>query len=309
MAIKEISTNYQTYYKAMQYVVKPKHDNAVEEYEKLLAEENALYTETKELFETYVKTYRFNPNDYSEYRHNEYTKAKALFMNKRLNYTAKTALYKLYKLARLQKDLYNLKVNIHRWEKMLDLTITQYKQILETFYNEVMRQMIVDGVGYVLENPLGWICINRCKIEGNRKVLDYKATKENKARLLAEGKRLWNKDEAAYAAKVGAKYNGVDYRVYLESENCYEIPLIGCRLPNGKDYTFKTAFARRHVTGKTEEQVIEECHNDVNEVCKLTADIRYKLKLCLKIDNLLYLNFIRNDAQQSAHTPKANRKS
>ena len=47
----------------------------------------------------------------------------------------------------------------------------------------------------------------------------------------------------------------------------------------------------------------------MEEVCNLTADIRYKLKLCLKIDNLLYLNFIRNDAQQSAHTPKANRKS
>ena len=193
---------------------------------------------------------------------------------------------------------------------MLDLSLNQYQEVLQSFYTEVHKKLIIDGVGYVFESPIGWICINRCKIvQGKRRLLDFKATKDNKEKLLAEGKRLWNKDEADYAKVVGADYDGVDYRVFLNKDVCYEMPLINCRLNSGEKYRLTPTFARRHIKGKTNADLIAECNNDINKICELPIDIMLKLKLCLETDNILYLNFIRNEAQQSAHTPKANRKN
>lgn len=316
MAIKEIPTNFRVYYKSMRETIRPKYEKAVDDYEKGLVEEKAFYEDIKLRIQSYKDTYNFNLISYKEFVDNVYINgeffeaAKSLFLNKKKNYLATNPTYNIYKLARRQKELYDLKHQIDIWEKMLDLSLDDYQKVLQAFYNEVHKRLIIDGYGYVFENPIGWICINRCKIvEGKRKHLDYNATKLNKEKLVAEGKRLWNKEEAEYAKSVGVDYQGVDYRVYLKGEVCYEIPLIGCRATAGDKYRLTPTFARRHIKGKTNEQLINECDRDLNKICELPIDIKLKLKLCLETDNILYLNFIRNEAQQSAHTPKANRKN
>lgn len=315
MAIKEIPTNFRVYYKSMRDAVRPKYEKAVDDYEKGLLEEKALYDDIKLRLVSYKDTYKFDLMSYKEFVDNTYINgeffdaAKSLFLNKKKNYLATNPAYMIYKLARRQKDIYTLKHQIDMYEKMLDLSLDEYQQVLQAFYTEVHKKLIIDGYGYVFENPIGWTCINRCKVvEGKRKHLDYQATKLNKQKLVAEGKRLWNKDEAEYARSIGADYDGVDYRVYLKSEVCYEMPLIGCRLNTGEKYRLTPTFARRHIKGKTNEQLIAECNHDLNKICELPVDVKLKLKLCLETDNILYLNFIRNEAQQSAHTPKANRK-
>lgn len=316
MGIKETPTNFRTYYKTMRNSIRPKYEEAVDKYEKLIVEEKALHAERMQYADSYKKTYKFDFADYTEIINNTYidgtfyNDAKGLFINKKDNYKATNALYKLYMLARKQKELHELQHQIHVWEQMLDLTIDQYQEILESFYTEVHKKLIIEGCGYVFENPIGWICINRCKVvQGRRKMLDFQATRRNKERLLAEGKRLWNKEEAEYAARVGLDYDGVDYRVYKDEEVCYEIPLINCRVTKGEKLRLEPTSRRRYTIGKTDDGMIAECNNDLNKICELPLDIPRKLKLCLKADNILYLNFIRNEAQQSAHTPKANRKN
>ena len=316
MAIKEIPTNFRVYYKAMHDAVQPKYEKAVEDYEKMLVEERALYDEVKSMLDVYKQTYKINLMDYKEFVNNSYidgiffNHAKSLFVNKKDNYKAKTSLYRLYKLAKFQKDVHDLKHQIDVWEKMLDVTIDQYKDILEEFYNEVTRHLIVKGEGYVFEQPLGWLCINRCKVvQGRRRILDYKATKENKQKLLNDGKRLWNKDEAKYAASIGADYNGVDYRVFKNEEYCYEFALINCRVTKEEKMQFKVTDSHRLLNNKSEDELIKECDGDINKICNLRINPRRKLFMCLKTDDILYLNFIRNEGQQSVKTPKANRKN
>ena len=316
MAIKEIPTNFRVYYKSMKDAIRPKYEKAVDDYEKGLVEEKALYDEIKLKIETYRTVYKFDLMQIPEFVENKYIdgtfydSAKELFLNRKKAYIATNPAYNIYKLACKQKELHKLKHQIDVYEKMLDVTLNQYQKILQAFYNEVHKKLIIDGYGYAFESPIGWTCINRCKIvEGKRKRLDYNATKLNKQKLVAEGKRLWNKEEAEYAKSIGADYNGVDYRVYLNGEVCYEMPLINCRLNTGEKYRLTPTFARRHVKGKTNEQLINECNKDLNKICELPIDVKLKLKLCLETDNILYLNFIRNEAQQSAHTPKANRKN
>jgi len=316
MAIKEIPTNSRVYYKSMKDAIKPKYEKAVNDYETLLVELKADYADLKLKIELYKSTFKFNLMSYEEFVNNEYSTgefynaSKDLFINKKKNNIATTSAYNVYKFARKQKDIYNLKHDIDVWGKMLDLNFQEYSNVLQAYYNEVHKRLIINGYGYALENPLGCICINRCKmVQGERRLLNFQATKRNKERLLNEGKRLWNKEEADYANLVGQDYDGVDYRVFLEKDVVYEFPLINCRLNNGERYRFYTAFARRHIKGKTEDQLIEECNYDLEKICELPVDIRLKLNLCLKTDNILYLNFIRNEAQQSAHTPKTCRKS
>ena len=315
MGIKEVSVSYRSYFKTMRASVRPKYEEAVALYEKKLLEEKELYNDVKLRLEIYKSTYKINLMDYDEFTENSYKTGifydacKTLFINRKKNYIATSPSYTLYKLSRLQKEVYDLKHKIDIYEKMLDVTMEQYRSILEAFYTEVHKHMIINGEGYVFEEPLGWVCINRCKIvKGRNKKLDFKATKENKEKLIAEGKRLWNKEEAEYAASIGADYNGVDYRIYLDAEYVYEFPVIGCRLTRDS-YRFYIPQSSRHSREHTEEEFIELCNKDKEKICELNTDLKYKLKLCLKVDDLLYLNFIRNEAQQSAHTPKANRKS
>jgi hypothetical protein len=162
----------------------------------------------------------------------------------------------------------------------------------------------------MFEDNIGWLCINRCKVvQGNRKLLDFQATKRNKEKLLAEGKRLWNKTEYEYAKSLGLDYDGVDYRKYVEAEYCYEFALLDTKLKLDDKIRFEPCARRSHIEGRTDEQVIADCDNDLNKICELQIDVKRKLNLCIKTNDLLYLNFIRNESQQSAHTPKANRKS
>lgn len=315
MAIKEVSVSYRSYYKTMRDSIRPKYNEAVSLYEKKLIEEKTFYNDIESKVDFYKDVCKINVKDYDEFIENSYNTGifyntcKSLFINRKKDYTATNPSYTLYKLARLQKELYDLKHQIDIYEQMLDITMEDYRKVLETFYTEVHKHMIINGEGYVFEEPLGWVCINRCKIvEGKRKKLNFKATKENKEKLIAEGKRLWNKEEAEYARSLGLQYDGVDYRVYLDSEVVYEIPIINCRLTMDS-YRFYIPYARRHTTGKSDEELIAMCNNDKEKICELNTDLKMKLKLCLKVDDLLYLNFIRNEAQQSAHTPKANRKS
>ena len=316
MGIKETPTNFRTYYKTMHNSIRPKYEEAVDKYEKLLLEERAFYSEIMSLADRYKADYKFDFSDYEELMTNSYidgkfyNHAKGLFINKKENYKAKSSLYNLYSLARRQKELHDLKHQIDIWERMLDLTIEEYKQILISFYNEVHKKLIIDGCGYVFERPIGWLCINRCKVvQGKRKILDFKATKANKERLIKEGKRLWNKDEANYALKVGVDYDGVDYRVYKDEEYCYEFSLINCKAIPGEKVKFAVTDSHRSILGKTDDDILKECNNDLNTICNLTINPSRKLYLCLKANNILYLNFIRNEGQQSAHTPKANRKN
>lgn len=316
MGIKEIPTNFRVYYKTMHDSIRPKYEEAVANYEKLLVEEKAIHSELIGLADYYNSVYKFNFSDYPELIDNNYIDgtfydhAKGLFINKKNNYKATSPLYKLYKVAMKQKELHNLKHQLDIWERMLDLTLDEYKQVLQTFYNEVHKKLIIDGYGYVFENPMGWLCINRCKVvNGKSRVLDFKATKANKEKLIAEGKRLWNKEEAAYAAQVGIDYEGVDYRVYKDEEYCYEFSLVNCRVIPGEKIQFKTTDSHRGLAGKNEDDVIAECNNDLNKICSLNINPSRKLYMCLKANDILYLNFIRNEGQQSVKTPKANRKN
>jgi hypothetical protein len=250
-----------------------------------------------------------------EFINNKYTSgrfyktAKAVFINRKGDYEIVSDLYDLFKYAQAQKIVYDLEQAISKCDKILSLSLDEYHAIVKTFYYEVIKHMILEGVGYSFEGNMGWICVNRCRLEKQRPKLDFQATRRNKEKLLKEGVKLFNKEEADWCRANGLDYNGVDYRVYLKQEYCYEIPLLDCKLKQGSDCEFKlNDYIKKSLRDKTVDDLLNFTNGDKNKILDLDLCFRRKLNLCLRADKTLYLNYIRNESQAPVANGKTDRK-
>lgn len=316
MAIKEIPTNYRVYYKSMRNAYTQIRDEALSNLNKLEESEFNIYKTVDDNVESYKNEFNIDLYQYEEYKNNNYIDgtflktAKGAFINRKNNYTLVTDLFNLYNLAKKQKEIYDVKNDIELYDKILSLKLKDYNNILKVFYSKVHERMILKGEGYVFENQIGWTCINRCHIEKSSPHINFIATQKRREQLKAEGKRIYNKEEAAWCKANGIEYDAVDPRVYLNDEYCYEIPLLGCKLPNGYKYKLDiTDYRNRSLRGKTNKELLLECNNDVESICNLPVDLRTKLNMCVEVDKTLYTNFIRNENQKPINTSKAGRKN
>lgn len=315
-SIKETPTNFRVYYTCMRNAYTQKKEEATEILKDLIEQRDDIYIDVQTEFNLKGKSYGIDLNQYEEFIKNKYITgeflrvAKGYFMNRQGNYELVGSKFNLYNLARIQKEIFKLENDIAFCDKMLAIKLNEYNNILKIYFNKVHELMICKGYGYSFGGKIGWTCINRCKIVNNRKKIDYQETKKKKAQLLAEGKRLYNKEEAEWCKRNGIEYDGVDSRVYINKEFVYEIPLLGSTIQDAFKLRFTTPnYYGTKVRGKSNQQLIEECNYDKAKICQLDLDIRAKLDLCLSIDKILYTKFIRNENQQSSHASKIDRKN
>lgn len=313
MAVKEIPTNIKQYYYLMRNRTSKKLDEAIELKDCLENKARVLYDDIKNHLDVYKDKFNINLLDYDEFVLNTYTTgelykdAKGLFLNRKDNYKMVSELYDLYGYASKLKDIYDIQKDILHCQKMLDIKFKEYTEILRTYYTEVHKQMIVNGYGYSFGERIGWICINRVLTSNKVKVLDYAGTKKREKELKAQGKRIYNKEEAQWCAKHGIEYQAEDKRVFKNSEYYYEIPLLGCRLENGTKLKLQISdYRQRSVRGLSNDELIEKCNYDINKICELPIDLKTKLTLCDKADKILYTKFIRNETQKSINFRKIN---
>lgn len=305
MAIVDRPTTIRTYYKSMIAAYKTKLDLVNAEINKQSKELIKLHEELLENKDIYKNKFKIILTNYKEFNDNTYITgefyktAKGLYLNKKDNYIVVAELYDLYNCANIQKTIYDLNKNKEFYKKLINIKFDTYTDILRAYYSQIHKELILNGNGYAFGNGIGWICINRCKIRKKVRKLDYKATREKEAQLKAEGKRIWNKEEAEWCLKHGIEYKAHDKRVYLTGEYYYEIPLIGSKLPGGNKLKLETTdYRSANLRGKSNEQLINESNNDTNNICNLQLDIKTKLTLCNKINKILYTKFIRNEAQK-----------
>lgn len=313
MGIKETPTNFRVYYTCMKEYYSKRKDIANESIDALTSEIVRQKSDILAKEQAYKEEYGIILSDYQEFVDNEYIDG--TFHKIAQNYYLKSDnieqdLFELYNLAKKQKTIYDLRRDVEFYDKLTSLTIRQYTEILRVYYTEVQKQMILNGAGYVFEGSLGWICINRCKIDKQRTHIDFSKTKKKKAEIVANGGRLYNKKEAEWCKANGIEYNGQDGRVFLRNEYCYEIPLLDCHIPHGSKVRFVSADYRGNkLRGKTNEQLLEEADYNTEYLCKLPLDIRTKLNLCVIADKTLYAKFIRNENQKPINASKASWKN
>lgn len=316
MGIKETPTNIKVYYNSMKEAITRKHKETVEAFDSLKLLMSSNYEEIKSNIDIYKKDFKVDLTDYPEFIEDRYIDgtflkvAKGMFINRKNNYKLVADLFNLYNYAKKQKEKNDLVYQIELYEKLLKLSLKEYTNIIRIYMTQVHKKMILDGEGYVFGENIGWICINRCLIGKHRPKLDYAATKKKKEEFIKAGKRIYNQEEAEWCKRNGIEYKAEDYRVFIDKEYCYEIPLLGCKLPDGTKYKLDISdYRHTSVRGKSNDELIKECNNDTNKICELQVDLKTKLTMCDKTDKILYTKFIRNEAQQPSTTPKACRKN
>lgn len=316
MAIKDTPTNFRVYYTSMRSAYTQKKENAEEALKELEEKVEKLHKDVASFYDDYLENNNIRLKDYEEFNDNEYKTgeflriAKGAFINRKNNYELVSKLYDLYSLAKTQKDIYEVKKDIQFCNKILDISIKDYKNILEIYYTEVHKHLIIKGEGYSLGGDIGWLCFNRCKLVNPRPKLDCTATRHKKRELIEQGVRIFNKEEADFCKENGLAYNGVDYRVWFNKEYVYEIPLLNCHLPGGYHMRFEVTDRRSRVLrGKTNKDLAEECKGDLNKLCELPLDVRTKLNIAIEVDKTLYTKFIRNENQKPYIDTKINRKN
>ena len=303
--IKPMPVHIREYYKAMKEAYTQKKDEALREREELISEIEVLQQDIESRHEDYLK-YKINLSQYPEFINNEYVDghfyrmAKGAYLNKQNNYELTAELHTLLKLAEKQYRIYELKVQIELFNKILSIKTNEYVRYMREYFNVVHKKMIIEGCAYHFGNNIGDVLINRVKYTSKRKAIDYKATKARKAEIVANGGRLYNKEEAEWCEKNGIEYKAEDGRVYLDSEYYYEVFMCNKRFPNANSFSFTPQDYRAvELRGKSNKQLIEECDNNLEKICELPIDMKSKLHMCIEVDKMLYTNFIRNEGQTS----------
>lgn len=315
MAIKELPVSSRNYYKLFRLSNEEKLVDASNQLKELQDDVDIRFKNINSWIDVYVKQFDFDPNSYEEFRNNEYTTgqfyraAKGLFVNKQNDYELVGDLFTLFELADKQRLIYQLKQSIELYKKCIALSLKEYTEILRLYYTEVHKKLILEGMGYSFSGRIGWICVNRCIINRTKPTLDYAATKKREKELIAEGKRIYNKEEADWCVRNGIEYKAEDKRVFRSTEYEYQIPLIDCKLPHGRSLKLKISnYRKRDYRNKTNDELIELCGGDTTKICELPIDIKAKVTLCDKVDKILYTKFIRNENQKPYTFAKVDRK-
>ena len=314
MRLKEIPTTYREYYQTFHDAYAIKCDDTIKDIERLDIITNSIKESIEEKYEMFKKKLGIDLHAYPEYISKKYDTGildkdiKELFTKHFNNYELKVFILILQRFVNSIKKINELNKKLTIYQKCRNLTVVEYRNMLERYFTEVHKYIILDGYGYQISPAIGTICFNRCKLINARPKIDYKATREKKKALLDSGKRLFDKDEAEFCKQNDIEYDGEDYRVFMNKDYVYEMPLLFGKFPNATRSKFYISDRRsRKVRGKSNEELIAECHNNKEEIVKLPLDMRTKLTMCLSVDKMLYSKFIRNENQKPIATTKAYR--
>ena len=101
--------------------------------------------------------------------------------------------------------------------------------------------------------------------DNKRKRIDHRKTALAKEKLIAEGKKPYNKEEAEIYKLRGLKYDGVPYVVYQEDTSFYNIDIVNNQYVAHQNLDFEhTEYYSRELRGKSHEQNAAEIKDKIN---------------------------------------------
>lgn len=275
-----------------------------------------LYKEIKNLIAYYKSYYDIDLNEYKEFVSNKFDneqnllkKAEYIYRNTADEVTIKDML-KLIKYCKTLATINEYNSKKDTYTKLANLTTGEFRDITKKYYYAVQKQMIVNGYAYKFQGHIGAICINRCKNRIGTPVVDPKATKLNKEKLIKEGKEIYDAEKEAYYKLHNLEYKGVDPRVWIVNDYIYEFCLLWSGLRSGHYYKFEPVDSwSMSLRGKTKDDFKREANGNLDYICNLDITFRTKVTLCTEIDETLFIKLIRNEHQIPITTHASCRKS
>lgn len=190
-------------------------------------------------------------------------------------------------------------IRVHKIDKYKTISAITYRGMLSRYNEEVVRQ-VLRGKVYKFGNRIGCLIVERVKTKpGGKLKVDFQKTHKAKQKLIAEGKRPYNRNEHIEAIKQGIPYDGVKYVVLKENTEFYcRMIMIDGMVKHRSLSVFRIYNAN---TPETMEHILERCKT-IEDIINLPYDPNLKLRLITKFDPSYTLKYIRNDEQRTIFT-------
>lgn len=196
------------------------------------------------------------------------------------------------------KLLHDTKILLDEAEHRDKLTYDEYNNYVLRYYGEVTKQLF-EGYGYNMNYHIGMLFYERVDLpEKERKVLDYAATNKAKAKLIAEGKKPYEKKMADLYAARGLRYDGVPYAVYRTKDTfCYKWHFVNSIFLDKltMEFTMRNHTPNIHykLNDTTMEGIAKYYNYDYDKVVYSNIGLQQKANILLNIDKTRYTKFIR----------------
>lgn len=224
---------------------------------------------------------------------------------KKVTYIEICSLFKKYFI--VSNRLNHNKNLLVRIKNRKNITATQYKEYCKRFFGEVNKQILYGKI-YKFNNKIGCLLIERVHYippkdrDGNsiktKKSVNFPATRIAKEKLLAEGKRPYDKFEALECKRLNKEYDGVPYVVYFADNDFTKIVLV--------DGSFKNRSLMRFIP--TSNRMKDTYDNIISKVSTIKdiinlddLDVPCRLSLIRRFDESYTIKYIRNDERRSLY--------
>lgn len=200
---------------------------------------------------------------------------------KRANADNGFILKQLYKYCTLLKQKHEVAYNIELNKRGKRLNYNQWQTHVSNYYYTV-HKCVLQGYTYAFGYGIGDLLITVHQNKNNSKVLNYVATQRVKKRLLEQGKRLWNEQEAAEYEERNEEYDGVDYRVFKSDRVIYKINIYNTSCIRNNKKRFKTGHYVNRKMWKYTYDEIAELVKTKEDIYYMPCNLRTKLMVLLK---------------------------
>ena len=165
-----------------------------------------------------------------------------------------------------------------------------YKAILDT-YDNLLVCYLLDGKIYPFGSGIGTIYLREKKRNYNKKVVDYRASLKEKARLIANGEIPFNKEDKEKTEAEGKVYNGKDWLIYRYEEFSYWLFWSKNKyVKNSIFYSFVPSKANN--TGMVMEELEKE--ENFNLIPNLKIGFIEMIHLARRINPMQHLKYRQN---------------
>lgn len=201
----------------------------------------------------------------------------------------------------------SLNINIKDLLKTLDILkikskikYREFENYIRLYYNTIHKNLI-KGYQYKFINGFGYLSFNRYKFDHNNEnkkpILDYAATNKRKQDIIKEGKIPYNKKDAELYKIKGLKYNGIKYYVYKEDNVYIDLEVLDSTIKTKVDLIFeKINYIGLKLRNNSFDDLAKH-NNTLDKINNLQLSLYHKMTIYNKVNELNYLNYIRDESE------------
>lgn len=294
-----------------EYIAKAKTDcysytNKLKELEETKNDLELYFKNNKQTINDISKEYNLNfdytnmsLNDFNNLYHNKLSKLLVRIDNP----NHRQELIQISKYCRCMDNINDYKDKLDIANNRSIVSYTKYRQLVELYYNRVQR-CLLEGFGYKFQHGLGIISINRWKSRNEHDRVNFAETRKAKLKLIAEGKKPWDNEEAKLYEAKGIPYDGIKYTVYDNNKIYYQLELQNSNVFNDRTLKYYKEKNTTTYRGMSYNDIANTCKSD-EDIYNLKVDLMTKLQISLIKHPERFLKFVR-DAEQDKYKFRKN---